>query len=277
MGSPTRNGFAQLPQCNRGIDTRSQRLTAAPPLGQLSEARSRAPASVRLAWVAVYFVTGGSRAICPRGKLRQSSRVFCQARPCCTPGFPICLPQMAPLYTREPPSARNSVRRTIVQLQRPSPQPTLTWNRSADHVYREIRPILGQQIRGSPSSDLSEREARSGWLRRDLTFCPTTSTVRSGRSSVSKSEDHRRLIFRRVSLDPRPVWRQNGDVSRFRPTERPTPVTGVLEGDGALWRIRHSDHRLSHNGTTGSNSQRVGYVASWRTAQRSATCERSRS
>ena len=45
------------------------------------------------------------------------------------PGFPICLPQMAPLYTREPPSARNSVRRTIVQLQRPSPQPTLTWNR----------------------------------------------------------------------------------------------------------------------------------------------------
>ena len=43
------------------------------------------------------------------------------------PGFPICLPQMAPLYTREPPSARNSVRRTIVQLRRPSPQPTLTW------------------------------------------------------------------------------------------------------------------------------------------------------
>ena len=36
------------------------------------------------------------------------------------PGFPICWPQMAPLYTREPPSARNSVRRTIVQLQRPS-------------------------------------------------------------------------------------------------------------------------------------------------------------
>ena len=36
------------------------------------------------------------------------------------PGFPICWPQVAPLYTREPPSARNSVRRTIVQLQRPS-------------------------------------------------------------------------------------------------------------------------------------------------------------
>ena len=40
--------------------------------------------------------------------------------PASYPGFPICWPQMAPLYTREPPSARNSVRRTIVQLQRPS-------------------------------------------------------------------------------------------------------------------------------------------------------------
>ena len=52
-----------------------------------------------------------------------------RARVAIRPGFPIYLPQMAPLYTREPPSARNSVRRTIVQLQRPSPQPTLTWNR----------------------------------------------------------------------------------------------------------------------------------------------------
>ena len=32
---------------------------------------------------------------------------------------------MAPLYTREPPSARNYVGRTIVQLQRQSPQPAL--------------------------------------------------------------------------------------------------------------------------------------------------------
>ncbi len=54
-------------------------------------------------------------------------------------------------------------------------------------------------------------------------------------------------------------------------------VTSVLEGDGALWRLCPGDPRLSHNGTTGSNSQRVGYVASWSTAQRRATCERSRS
>ena len=45
------------------------------------------------------------------------------------PGFPFCLPRMAPLYTRGPPSARNSVHRTIVQLQRPSPQPALTCDR----------------------------------------------------------------------------------------------------------------------------------------------------
>ena len=45
------------------------------------------------------------------------------------PGFPFCLPRMASLYIREPPSARNCVRRTIVQLQRPSPQPALTCDR----------------------------------------------------------------------------------------------------------------------------------------------------
>ena len=42
-----------------------------------------------------------------------------------TPGFPFCLPRMAPLYTREPPSPRDCVRRTIVQVRRPSPQPAL--------------------------------------------------------------------------------------------------------------------------------------------------------
>ena len=51
------------------------------------------------------------------------------ARTSLEPGFPFCLPRMAPLYTRGPPSARNSVHRTIVQLQRPSPQPALTCDR----------------------------------------------------------------------------------------------------------------------------------------------------
>ena len=45
------------------------------------------------------------------------------------PGFPFCLPRMAPLYTRGPPSPRNFLRRTIVQLRRPSPQLPLTRNR----------------------------------------------------------------------------------------------------------------------------------------------------
>ena len=40
-----------------------------------------------------------------------------------TPGFPFCLSRMAPLDTRPPPSARNSVRRTSVQLQRLSLSP----------------------------------------------------------------------------------------------------------------------------------------------------------
>ena len=99
--------------------------------------------------------------------------------------------------------------------------------------------------RGQPVGPLRVgSEGGRRWLRRDLTFCPTTSTVRSGRSSVSKSEDHRRLIFRSVSPDPRPVWRQNGDVSRFRPTTGQILVTGVLEGDGEISRRCPGDHRL---------------------------------
>ena len=52
------------------------------------------------------------------------------------PGFPFCLPRMAPLYTREPPIPRNFLRRTIVQLRRPSPQPPLTCNRLEPPTFR---------------------------------------------------------------------------------------------------------------------------------------------
>ena len=34
------------------------------------------------------------------------------------------------------------------------------------------------------------------------------------------------------------------------------PVSGVLEGDGALWRMCPGDPRLSHNGTTGADAAR---------------------
>ena len=105
----------------------------------------------------------------PAGRLRRWSR----------PGFPICLPQMAPLYTREPPSARNSVRRTIVQLQRPSPQPTLTWNRSepllsghfsdtAPHLcpffasLRCTRPRVSLPAPAAPRSSAASRRRAAG-------------------------------------------------------------------------------------------------------------------
>ena len=95
------------------------------------------------------------------------------------PGFPICLPQMAPLYTREPPSARNSVRRTIVQLQRPSPQPTLTWNRpepllsghfsdTAPHLcpffasLRCTRPRVSLPAPAAPRSSAASRRRAAG-------------------------------------------------------------------------------------------------------------------
>ncbi len=52
------------------------------------------------------------------------------------PGFPFCLPRMVPLYTRESPIPRNFLRRTIVQLRRPSPQPPLTCNRLEPPTFR---------------------------------------------------------------------------------------------------------------------------------------------
>ena len=49
---------------------------------------------------------------------------------------------MVPLYTREPPSARNLARRPIVQLQRPSPQPALTCDRREPLLSRISRTPL---------------------------------------------------------------------------------------------------------------------------------------
>ena len=68
-------------------------------------------------------------------------------------------------------------------------------------------------------------------------------------------------------------------VDKADPDPQPTRDTQDTwdDADGTPGKTRTCDPRLSHNGTTGSNLQRVGYVASWSTAQRRATCERSRS
>ena len=58
------------------------------------------------------------------------------------PGFPFCLPRMAPLYTRRPPNAPDFVRRTIVRLQRWSPQPAPTWSTSFQGVISDTAPHL---------------------------------------------------------------------------------------------------------------------------------------
>ncbi len=55
----------------------------------------------------------------------------------------------APLYTREPPSPRDCVRRTIVQIRRPSLQPALTCAESltdVDAARQPIRPGRGDPI-----------------------------------------------------------------------------------------------------------------------------------
>ena len=83
------------------------------------------------------------------------------------------------LYARRPPSARNSVRRTIVQLQRPSPQPTLTWNRpepllsghfsdTAPHLcpffanLRCTRPRVSLPAPAAPRSSAASRRRAAG-------------------------------------------------------------------------------------------------------------------
>ena len=63
----------------------------------------------------------GSRQTCAGGGRQPAGWVLGTRR--CRPGFPFCLSRMAPLYTRPPPRARNSVRRTSVQLQRLSLSP----------------------------------------------------------------------------------------------------------------------------------------------------------
>ena len=76
------------------------------------------------------------------GRMRDTPRCllwFCEAaaaRRGSSPGFPFCLPRMVPLYTREPPIPRNFLRRTIVQLRRPSPQPPQTCNRLEPPTFR---------------------------------------------------------------------------------------------------------------------------------------------
>ena len=91
--------------------------------------RARTNRHVALRARIVLRSTRGESNVAVAAKLRCSNVTVGKWRQRFRPGFPFCLPRMAPLYTRGPPSARNSVHRTIVQLQRPSPQPALTCDR----------------------------------------------------------------------------------------------------------------------------------------------------
>jgi hypothetical protein len=69
--------------------------------------------------------------------------------------------------------------------------------------------------------------------------------------------------------------------ARDRPTSRRAPPirSSPARSYGVAWRgttaiyVITTSISLSHNGTTGSDSQLVGYAASWSTAQSRATCE----
>ncbi len=65
------------------------------------------------------------------------------------PGFAFCLPRMVPLYTRGPPSPRDFLRRTLVQLRRPSRQPALTCVRMWHRAWGQLQPSARFQTRCS--------------------------------------------------------------------------------------------------------------------------------
>ena len=100
-------------------------------------------------------------------------------------GCPFCVPRMVPLSTRGPPSARNFVRRTIVQLQRPSPQSELTCERLEFQIpIPSARPdFFVARASRSPADVCScqvSRQARGGcWEAQDCGL-GTTATSRLG-------------------------------------------------------------------------------------------------
>ena len=111
--------------------------------------RSDVPSSSLLAQklqAAVAGASGIEKPVTGRSSAAPSMRISTFS-----PGFPICLPWMAPLYTREPPTAQKSVRRPIVQLLRPSLRLALTCDRleplrsgHSSHTAPHLCPFFAQ-------------------------------------------------------------------------------------------------------------------------------------
>ena len=125
----------------------------------------------------------------PRSSARPSP--WASMIPTLYPGFPFCLPWMAPLYTRRAPSARNFVHRSIVQLQRPSPQPALTGDRLEPPGFRhflDTAPQLGPFFSGFPRSAVAGYPPGTGSAQILRSMSPNSRRVRCPSASRSQQE-----------------------------------------------------------------------------------------
>jgi len=152
---------------------------------------------------------------------------------------------MAPLYTRRSPNARNFVRRTIVQLRRPSPQPALTCARVSNRRFKvaffsagtalgadrvrmsEIRALHLVEIRdarsfpshGQPRTHITSNRGSRGprWSR--------WSTVSRDPSAGARAHRHRRSIARSLPGPHRGREAESGLRGRPWQAEASVPAT----------------------------------------------------
>ncbi len=153
---------------------------------------------------------------------------------CSGPGLPSCLPWMTPLYTQGAAESRNFLRRTIVQLRRPSPQPALTCNHGAGGRCHGESPRLGLELHDAdPRGDYDRRRSDT-----PAASVPATSSVMTQatirRATVCHriaSKPPRRAAPMKLALDQLALIR----VERLELA--PDTLVDVLQTElGKLWR-----------------------------------------
>ena len=155
-------------------------------------------------------------------RIPQGVRATRGVRETFTPGFPFCLSRMAPLYTRPPPSARNSVRRTISRDchsaradVRPIPPSTPALRaRSASSFFG------GEPSPGRPTNIVNTRLRCPGGVRRDA---PAVASCRPRITHVRHGAHRRPFAVAHSPCLSRPPERMWTDAACPRPPPQGGP------------------------------------------------------